>query len=63
MNVLIQFDVTGEYKDGAWGRPVSFRKGEIHSVSPISAIVLIEEHKAHIYHKATNESLEDLDEG
>ncbi|GLT17019.1 hypothetical protein GCM10007938_07960 [Vibrio zhanjiangensis] len=62
MNVLIQFDESGEYKDGAWKRPVSYRKGEVHSVSPLSAIVLIEQQKAHIYNKNTDEPLDDLDE-
>ncbi|CAM3809094.1 hypothetical protein [Vibrio aquimaris] len=62
MNVLIQFDASGEYKDGTWKQPISFSKGEIHSVSPLSAIVLIEQRKAHIYHQADDEYMDGLDD-
>ena len=62
MNVLIQFDASGEYKDGTWKQPISFCTGEVHSVSPLSAIVLIEQRKAHIYHRVDDESFESLDD-
>lgn len=49
MEVLIQFDQSGSYQDSTWGTPIPYQKGEIHSVTPLSAIVLIDQHQAHLY--------------
>jgi len=49
MDVLVQFDRTGSYQDNPWDLPVSYQKGEIHSVTPLAAIVLIDRREAHLY--------------
>ncbi|WP_159651145.1 hypothetical protein [Vibrio atypicus] len=51
MDVLIQFDEKGMYQNYPWDLPVPYNKGEVHSVSPLSAIVLIDQAQAHLYLK------------
>ncbi|MGX1926364.1 hypothetical protein ACUALS_14595 [Vibrio sp. NH-7] len=47
MDVLIQFDEKGMYQNNPWDIPVPYQKGEVHLVSPLSAMVLIEQAQAH----------------
>ncbi|CAK4074886.1 hypothetical protein OH458_08445 [Vibrio sp. MarTm2] len=49
MDVLIQFDEKGMYQNNPWDIPVPYQKGEVHLVSPLSAMVLIDQAQAHLY--------------
>tara|TARA_Y100001956_G_C4070491_1_gene163705 strand:+ start:502 stop:687 length:186 start_codon:yes stop_codon:yes gene_type:complete len=49
MEILIQFDDAGMYQNNPWDVPVPYRKGEIHSVDSLLAIVLIDQNHAHLF--------------
>lgn len=49
MKVLIQYTQTGKYRDRVWEALTLRTKGQIHAVTPSSAVQLIEQNKAVLF--------------
>ncbi|MDC0612662.1 hypothetical protein OAP63_18165 [Vibrio sp.] len=49
MKVLVEFDQSGTHQDNPWDAPVVYAKGEIHHVTPLHAVQLIQSRQAHLF--------------